>query len=217
MPSKKEIILNLLDEGKSLDDLLVLGYNKKYVQEIIRDTKKRANGIISEKNRNAQFEREDDISKIKKDICEIKEFLETSNWKGCQNFYSNKEKNNRQALLDLIKVLELLKDNNQLLSSINIEVKICVDESKLESKMNQERSNAIDILNPIEIYRDKGEEILRDILHDYDIAALKEIARRYTPDSRGYVYKWMDIERIINYIIERTESLSKKGSVFVTD
>lgn len=49
MSSKKEIILNLLDEGKSLDDLLVLGYNKKYVQEIIRDAKKRADGIISEK------------------------------------------------------------------------------------------------------------------------------------------------------------------------
>lgn len=143
--------------------------------------------------------------------------MDTSNRNRSQNFYNNKEKNNRQALLDLIKVLELLKDNNQLLNSINIEIKICVDESTLESKMNQERSNAIDILNPIEIYRDKGEEVLRDILHDYDIVALKEIARRYTPDSRGYVYKWMDIERIINYIIERTKSLSTKGSVFVTD
>lgn len=217
MPSKKEVILKLLDEGKSLDDLLALGYNKKYVQEIIRDVKKRSNGIISEKNSKTQYAGEDDIAHIKKDICEIKEFLKRNNWKCCKNIYGNKEKNNRQTLLDLTKVLELLKSNEQLINRISIEVEICIDDSKLESKINQEESDDIDIPNPIEMYRDKGKEALRDILHDYDIIVLKEIARRYTPDSRGYVYKWMDIERIINYIIERTESLSKKGNVFVTD
>ena len=54
-------------------------------------------------------------------------------------------------------------------------------------------------------------------MQDYDITTLKEIAKRYTPDSRGYVYKWMDVERIISYIVERSDSLSKKGSVFISD
>ena len=65
--------------------------------------------------------------------------------------------------------------------------------------------------------QDKGKEQLSSILHKYDITVLKEIARRYTPDSRGYVYKWTDADKVINYIVERAENLSTKGSVFVTD
>ena len=61
------------------------------------------------------------------------------------------------------------------------------------------------------------DSVLGRIPEDYDITTLKEIAKRYTPDSRGYVYKWMDVERIISYIVERSDSLSKKGSVFISD
>ena len=32
MPSKKEIILQLLNEGKTQDELFSMGYNKKYVK-----------------------------------------------------------------------------------------------------------------------------------------------------------------------------------------
>ena len=120
-------------------------------------------------------------------------------------------------MLDLMRVLQFLENNEQLLNSINLEVKICIGDSKQTSRGSGNEIHDIDGLNPIEIYRDKGEEKLSNILHQYDIAVLKEIARRYTPDSRGYVYKWMDIDKIINFIIERAEKLSKKGSVFVTD
>ena len=39
MSSKKETILKDLDEGKNIEDLVILGYNKKYVKEVIRNSK----------------------------------------------------------------------------------------------------------------------------------------------------------------------------------
>ena len=202
MSSKKETILKLLDEGKNIEDLVIMGYNKKYVKEVIG---------------NLQSDTQNDIAQIRNDISDIKDFLESSHWNLCQNVYANGEKNNRQTVLDLMRVLQFLENNEQLLNSINLEVKICIGDSKQTSRGSGNEIHDIDGLNPIEIYRDKGEEKLSNILHQYDIAVLKEIARRYTPDSRGYVYKWMDIDKIINFIIERAEKLSKKGSVFVTD
>lgn len=120
-------------------------------------------------------------------------------------------------MLDLMRVLQFLENNEQLLNNINLEVKICVGDSKQMSRGSGNEIYDIDGLNPIEIYRDKGGENLSNVLHQCDIVVLKEIARRYTPDSRGYVYKWTDIDKIVNFIIERAEKLSKKGSVFVTD
>ena len=215
MSSKKETILKLLDEGKNIEDLVITGYNKKYVKEVIRNSK----GRNEEKNSkgNLQSDTQNDIAQIRNDISDIKDFLESSHWNSCQNVYANGEKNNRQTVLDLMRVLQFLENNEQLLNSINLEVKICIGDSKQTSRGSGNEIHDIDGLNPIEIYRDKGEEKLSNILHQYDIAVLKEIARRYTPDSRGYVYKWMDIDKIINFIIERAEKPSKKGSVFVTD
>lgn len=215
MSSKKETILKLLDEGKNIEDLVILGYNKKYIKEVIRNAK----GRNEEKNskENSQSDTKNDIAQIKNDISDIKEFLKSSHWNLCQNVYGNGEKNNRQTVLDLMKVLKFLENNEQLLNNINLEVKICIGDNKQVNRISGNEFYDIDELNPIEIYRDKGEEKLSNILHKCDIAVLKEIARRYTPDSRGYVYKWMDIDKIINFIIERAEKLSKKGSVFVTD
>lgn len=215
MASKKEAILKLLDEGKSIEDLVILGYNKKYVKEVIRNAKDwNAERIAKEK---VQSDTKNNFSQIKTDISDIKDFLETSHWNFCQNVYGNDEKNNRQTVLDLMKMLKFLENNEQLLNNINLEVKICIGDSKQVNKVSGNGFYDIDELNPIEIYRDKGAEKLSDILHNYDITVLKEIARRYTPDSRGYVYKWLDIEKVINYIVERAKNLSKKGSVFVTD
>lgn len=215
MSSKKETILKLLDEGKNIEDLAILGYNKKYVKEVIRNAKGRNEANNSKEN--LQSDTKNDIAQIKNDISDIKDFLESSHWNLCQNVYANGEKNNRQTVLDLMRVLQFLENNEQLLNNINLEVKICIGDSKQMSRESGNETYDIDGLNPIEIYRDKGEEKLSNILHQCDIAVLKEIARRYTPDSRGYVYKWMDIDKIINFIIERAEKLSKKGSVFVTD
>ncbi|NMM61199.1 hypothetical protein HBE96_00475 [Clostridium sp. P21] len=55
------------------------------------------------------------------------------------------------------------------------------------------------------------------LLNSFNLEQLKDIARQYTPDARGYVYKWNDKNKIIDYIVERSMSLSEKGSVFVTD
>ncbi len=41
MATKKEQILNLVAEGKTLADILQLGFNKKYVKEVMRETNKK--------------------------------------------------------------------------------------------------------------------------------------------------------------------------------
>lgn len=215
MSSKKEAILKLLDEGKKIEDLVLLGYNKKYVKEIIRNANRQDDVRVSTDE--SIVETKNDIVQIKNDINDIKNFLEAGHWNLCKNIYENDNKNNRQTVLDLLKLLKFLEDNEQLLNNIKLEVKICIGEEKQPSKISENELYNIDELNPIEIYRDKGKEQLSNILHKYDITVLKEIARRYTPDSRGYVYKWTDAEKVINYIVERAENLSTKGSVFVTD
>lgn len=215
MSSKKEAILKLLDEGKNIEDLVILGYNKKYVKEIIRNAKRQNDAPVS--TNEFTFDTKNDIAQIKNDINDIKDCLETSHSNLCKNIYENGKKNNRQTVVDLMKILKFLENNEQLLNCIKLEVNICIGDIKQSSKISENEFYNIDVLNPIEIYRDKGKEQLSNILHNCDITILKEIARRYTPDSRGYVYKWMDTEKIINYIVERAENLSTKGSVFVTD
>ena len=87
MSSKKETILKLLDEGKNIEDLVITGYNKKYVKEVIRNSK----GRNEEKNSkgNLQSDTQNDIAQIRNDISDIKDFLESSNWNSCQNVYAN--------------------------------------------------------------------------------------------------------------------------------
>ena len=212
MSSKKEVILKFLDEGKNIEDIVALGYNKKYVKEVIRNANKK--NIVKNTQQESQFHKEDDIERSKKNLWNI---LESNHWNQCKCGYENKGMNNSQTVSDLMKVLLLLQNNDQLLNRLDIEVKICIIDNKCKNDDRQKEIYDIDKLNPIEIYRDKGKDGLKNILYNYDIVILKEIARRYTPDARGYVYKWMNNEKIINYIVERAENLSDKGSVFITD
>lgn len=198
MTSKKESILQLLTEGKNLEDLVLLGYNKKYIKEVIRNAKRHEKE--SSEKKSDQQEADDDIEQI--------------NWNN--QVKQSKGENKKQTLLDLMKFLELLNSNEQLLNTISLEVKISIN-NKQQNQAGAEKISDEDILNPIEIYRDQGESKLRDILYQCDINVLKEIARRYMPDARGYVYKWSDNDKIVGYIIERAKCLSEKGSVFITE
>lgn len=196
-----------------------MGYNKKYVKEVIRNAKKQMQDKNTSFNEIKSNPVEcDNFTQIQKDVREIKNLLITRQWEHVQDSYSIKSQNSQETLSDLLKILEMIKSNQQLLDKVNLEVKICIgafEEDK--SRTTVTRNDIVDKINPIEIYREKGRVELKAILQNYDITTLKEIAKRYTPDSRGYVYKWMDVERIISYIVERSDSLSKKGSVFISD
>ena len=219
MPSKKEIILQLINEGKTQDELFSMGYNKKYVKEVISNAKKQMQDKNTSFNEIKSNPIEcDNFIEIQKDVREIKNLLITRQWEHVQDSYSIKSPNSQETLSDLLKILEMIKSNQQLLDKVNFEVKICIgDFEEDKSRATVTRNDIVDKINPIEIYREKGGVELKAILHTYDITTLKEIAKRYTPDSRGYVYKWMDVEKIISYIVERSDSLSKKGSVFISD
>lgn len=130
-----------------------MGYNKKYVKEVIRNAKGRNEDKNSKET--LQSDTQKDIVQIKNDISDIKDFLESSHWNLCQNVYGNGEKNNRQTVLDLMKVLKFLEYNEQLLNNINLEVKICIGDSKQVKRESGNELYDIDELNPIEIYRDR--------------------------------------------------------------
>ncbi|KAB3532936.1 hypothetical protein F8154_11080 [Alkaliphilus pronyensis] len=228
MPTKKEEILEMINSGKSVEEIVQLGFNKKYVKEVIRGLKKpelsRDENDIKAKNQdNSKTLGDEDIAQMQKDINEIKKLLISQNsvyTKG--SHLDNKLEIKKKQLEDTLKILNFIMENEPLLNHINLNVNIAISDNesnvKTEKVDNNNFKDSMDIkINPIELYREKGEIALKDILNNFDIAVLKDIARQYTPDARGYVYKWSDATKIIDYIIERSKNLAEKGSVFVTD
>ena len=81
MPSKKEIILQLINEGKTQDELFSMGYNKKYVKEVIRNAKKQMQDKNTSFNEIKSNPIEcDNFIEIQKDVREIKNLLITRQW-----------------------------------------------------------------------------------------------------------------------------------------
>jgi hypothetical protein len=215
MATKKEEILSLLAEGKTLDDILQLGFNKKYVKEVIRETNKK-----EAKNLDIKKPKDDDIVQMQKDIKEIKKLLGEQGSLNKKEFLGDdKIILKKQQLNQALKILNFVKDNEQFLNYIKLDINISITDIEKNQKTETPKTkdtNGVKI-NPIEIYRNSGEIALRELLNSFDIDQLKDIARQYTPDARGYVYKWNDNNKIIDYIVERSISLSEKGSVFVTN
>ena len=48
MATKKDEIIQFLLKGKSIDEIIELGYNKKYVKEVLREYNKRQSVKIDE-------------------------------------------------------------------------------------------------------------------------------------------------------------------------
>ena len=71
---------------------------------------------------------------------------------------------------------------------------------------------AVAVLNPITTFRDLGPEGLKDQLDVLDIKQVITIARRYTPDLSTCIYR-KKINKIIEYVIIRSDGLSKTGQV----
>ncbi|MEY8001918.1 hypothetical protein AB8U03_17340 [Clostridium sp. Mt-5] len=215
MATKKEQILNLVAEGKTLVDILQLGFNKKYVKEVIRETNKK-NG----KNLGIDKSKNDVITQMQNEIKDIKELLkEHSSVNKKESSGDDKFLLKKQQLNQALKILNFLKNNEQVLNCIQLDINITITNiQKNQKSVNVKLKGTNNFkINPIEIYRNNGEVTLRELLNSFNLEQLKYIARQYTPDARGYVYKWSDSNKIIDYIVERSTYLSEKGSVFVTD
>lgn len=217
MPTKKNQIIRLIESGESLENIINRGFNKKYVGEVARNIKN------TEKIEKHSENEKNILLKIKNDVNEIKTMLASP-----ETFYSKKDKaeygskDKTVQLNEVLKILEFIKENDKLLKSINLNISISISEENID-KRNQKGSlnkdpKTISIkINPIDTYRSEGEETLREILNKFEVEDLREIAKQYTPDVRGYVYKWNDKGDVIDYIVDRSGSLSKKGNVFIGD
>ncbi len=223
MATKKDDILLMLSEGKTVDDIVNSGFNRKYVNEVIRNSKDSSSNIeVHEQTAGVCTNKKDeDILCLQKDIDDIKKILSCDLQKLNTD---NKIESKKIQFEEAIKMLQFILNNELLLQYISLNINIAVTDSgvremltKSEKAMDQRLMDNSEKINPINLYREKGEVALKDILQKCSITVLKNIARQYTPDTRGYVYKWTDISKIIDYIVERASSLSEKGSVFVSE
>lgn len=203
MASKKDEILKMLEIGISLEEILEKGYNKKYTKEVIRKYKKNLN-----KNKNNQESevKQEDIVKEIKEIRLIIEELQKS-----KVVINSKVPDAYDKLRQIKDLIECILNQKTYIDDINIEFKIFIGNKEVGTKDLE-----VYKINPIELYRKAGENTLRSVLDTIPIDGLKEIAKQYTPDARGYVYKWTDSKKIIDYMVERAIALSQKGNVFIS-
>jgi len=73
------------------------------------------------------------------------------------------------------------------------------------------------MLNPIQILREGTKEQLLNELQNISIDELKSIIRKYMPDMTRKMYRCVDSQKLIDYILKRTESLVTKGDVFYSN
>ncbi|EYE88630.1 hypothetical protein Q428_07150 [Fervidicella metallireducens AeB] len=200
--NKKEQIKNLFKEGKSIEEMVALGFNKKYILQIIRECKN--NGLRSNEN---QIKDDEQLnSKRQIDDQEDRNY----EYDGNEQFILNN-------MNDIEQLLICLKENIQNISDIEFKVKLSWKNGRKKSKKSAKyQINNESIMNPIDFYRDNGVKELEDALYRINLEELKIICKQYAPDPRGYAYKWKDKKKIINYIIQRVGSLAKNGSVFYT-
>lgn len=112
------------------------------------------------------------------------------------------------ALKELVSTVEHLQNKYDGLN-ININISIKVDGY---NKFPTENKSAL--LNPISTFRDIGTHALKEKLVPLSLKDLIKIAKTFTPDLSGKIYRRKDVTPIIDYIVERATNLSKVGQVF---
>lgn len=123
-----------------------------------------------------------------------------------------------KSIQDAEELLRFLKLNFLNVEEIEFSFKISwgakatekKDIRKLDTKDNFED----DGFNPVTFYRKSSKKELEGKLYTFDINILKNLARKYTPDPRGYLYRWKDKGKIIDYIIDRIVIIAEAGDVF---
>ncbi|MBU3161625.1 hypothetical protein KPL37_18165 [Clostridium frigoris] len=108
----------------------------------------------------------------------------------------------------LVSTVEYLQNKYDHLN-LNINISI-----KFDGYNNISSESKILLLNPVTTFRDIGKVALKEKLLALPINDLIKIAKTYTPDLSGIIYRKRDVALIVDYIIERSTNLSKLGQVF---
>ena len=115
------------------------------------------------------------------------------------------------SMAELKQLVSTVEDLQKKYDGINININI---EIKVDGHNNRSSEVKKPLLNPVTTFRDIGGEGLKEKLITFSLKDLIKIARAYTPDLSCSIYRKKDVNIIIQYIIQRADSLSKLGQVF---
>lgn len=186
-PTKKSIILGLLAEGKSQEEICAAhpDYRPAYVRQVIRE--KEGTGTPP------------------------------------------RSKGSRTVGTDTLEeLLTAVRDGRIDGSALQIQISIKISGTAATASQVQHPETAAPeppeaaagiagFLNPIDLYRQWGEDVTSGLLKRCDLAALRQIVRLYVPDRRGSALKWQDKDKVIAYICDRAKALSQHGQAFTCD
>lgn len=108
----------------------------------------------------------------------------------------------------LISIVEYLQNKYD---NLNLNINISI---KFDGYNNISNECKPLLLNPVTTFRDIGKVALKEKLLTLPINDLIKIAKTYTPDLSGIIYRKKDVALIIDYILNRANSLSKVGQLF---
>lgn len=194
--TKKDQIISMIKEGKTVEEIQAQGFNRKYILQVKREIN---NGINSSLGPNSE---KDNLVILLKKIQELIKFSDKNIDSTLLNF----------NIKGVDKILNAIEEKSNTIKKIDISINInIINDESTDKKVLEPK------FNPINICRKNGQNVLLDMLNSLRIEELKELARQYTQDPRGYLNKWQDKNKIIDYIIERAVKLSEKGGVFNTE
>lgn len=187
--SKKSQILQSFKDGKSIEEIISLGFEGKYVKKIINQYKKQND---SKANLAEKEEIHEDVKdELKEDLGF--EFDESVEQIQCEILNTSQK--------DLREVMEFLNKNTDKIKEINLNI-ILNGNNECEDYIKTEIDESY---NPIEQIKNAGEEKVREYLSKLDIKELKEIMKKHTPDPKKIANKWRNKEKIINFIVEKSK------------
>lgn len=108
----------------------------------------------------------------------------------------------------LVSTVEYLQNKYDHLN-LNINISI-----KFDGYNNISNESKTLLLNPVTTFRDIGKVALKEKLLTIPINDLIKIAKTYTPDLSGIIYRKKDVALIVDYIVQRATNLSTVGQVF---
>lgn len=119
-------------------------------------------------------------------------------------------KDKKNKIAELEELISFLKNNLDTIKDIEFKFKINFVNDKITTKKEE-------VINPIEIYRLKGEIELKNMLGNLNVEELKKISKKYAPDPRKIINRSKNKEKIVEYLMKRTKSIAETGSVFVDE
>lgn len=128
--------------------------------------------------------------------------------------------NNKTSINEIQQMISLLECLKSKSSELDMEINISIKINNKNTKTKNTTSKKINshdqtpLLNPVTAIREIGDIGLREKLLLLDAKDLISIIKAYVPDINRKIYKEKNINLIIDYIIERSSSLSKVGQVF---